>query len=97
MLYDATQHGEEDQQLTTGREEAHRDADEEKAQLEGLEQGLAQGLASLSREVQELRTELRVLKSAEPLVSGKPWLPFKHKAVAGPPAAKRSPTNQVAV
>ena len=71
MLYDATQHGEEDQQLTTGREEAHRDADEEmarmKAQLEGLEQGLAQGLASLSREVQELRTELRVLKSAEPL------------------------------
>ena len=77
------------------------DKDEEmarmKAQLEGLEQGLAREVQERTREVQELRTELRVLKSAEPLVSGKPWLPFKHKAVAGPPAAKRSPTNQVAV
>ena len=67
------------------------------AQLKGLEQGLAREVQERTREVQELRTELRVLKSAEPLVSGKPWLPFKHKAVAGPPAAKRSPTNQVAV
>ena len=81
------------------------------AQLKGLEQGLAREVQERTREVQglrtelrihelsiqELRTELRVLKSAEPLVSGKPWLPFQHKAVAGPPAAKRSPTNQVAV
>ena len=63
-------------------------------------QGLRTELRIHELSIQELRTELRVLTSAglgaDP-ARVKPWWPSKHKAVAGPSAVKRSPTNQVAV